>query len=214
MKRSTQTVVSSITILIVAISLAGCASTGMQRSKDTRTSMQTMDNDIQSIAVQLDATNASLDALMMPNQADVKKAFDSFSKNVSKMEGMQKDFAKHTAEMKARGKDYFEEWQKKGTAYKNPQIQQLSEQRRAELGDIYGQIAENSVGVNDAFTSYVSDIKEIQMYLSNDLTPKGIEAIAPTSRKVVDDGDSLKDAIKNVQTAIQKARESMSQTGS
>jgi hypothetical protein len=173
-----------------------------------------MDNDIQSIAVQLDATNASLDALMMPNQADVKKAFDSFSKNVSKMEGMQKDFAKHTAEMKARGKDYFEEWQKKGTAYKNPQIQQLREQRRAELGDIYGQIAENSVGVNDAFTSYVSDIKEIQMYLSNDLTPKGIEAIAPTSRKVVDDGDSLKDAIKNVQTAIQKARESMSQTGS
>ena len=201
-------------IIVLAIGLAGCASTGMQRSKDTRTSMQTMDKDIQSVATQLDATNASLDALMMPNQADVKKAFNSFSDNASKMESMQKDYAKNAADMKAQGKDYFAEWQKTGSTYKNPQIQQLSEQRRAELGDIYGQIAENSVGVNDAFTSYVSDIKEIQMYLSNDLTPKGIEAIAPTSRKVVDDGDSLKDAIKNVQTAIQKARESMSQTGS
>jgi predicted nucleic acid-binding Zn-ribbon protein len=176
--------------------------------------MQTMDKDIQSVATQLDATNASLDALMMPNQADVKKAFNSFSDNASKMESMQKDYAKNAADMKAQGKDYFAEWQKTGSTYKNPQIQQLSEQRRAELGDIYGQIAENSIGVNDAFTSYVSDVKEIQMYLSNDLTPKGIEAIAPTSRKVVDDGDSLKDAIKNVQTAIQKARESMSQTGS
>ncbi len=207
-------VVSGFSIIALAISLTGCASTGMQRSKDTRTSMETMDNDIQSVAAQLDATGSALDVLMMPNQADVKKAFNSFTDNVSKMEGMQKDFAKHAAEMKARGKDYFEEWQKTGSTYKNPQIQQLSEQRRAKLGDIYGQIAENSIGVNDAFTSYVSDIKEIQMYLSNDLTPKGIEAIAPTSRKVVDDGTNLKDAIKNVQTAIQKARESMSQTGS
>lgn len=41
-----------------------------------------------------------------------------------------------TTEMNASGKDYFEEWQKEGDKYKNPRIQQLSEQRRLELSRI------------------------------------------------------------------------------
>jgi hypothetical protein len=172
-----------------------------------------MDNDIKLVIVQLDATNASLDELTKPGQSDAKKAFDLYTDNISKIEKMEKDFAKHADEMKARGKDYFEEWQKEDTKYKNPQIQELSEQRRTELSEIYGRIAENSIGVKDAFKAYVSDIKEIQIYLLNDLTSKGIEAIVPISKKVVDDGDNLKYAIKNVQTAIDRARAEMSQSG-
>jgi hypothetical protein len=150
---------------------------------------------------------------MRPGQPDVKKAFNLYTDNISKIEKMEKDFAKHADEMKARGKDYFEEWQKEGNKYKNPQIQELSDQRRAELGEIYGRIAENSVGVRDAFKTYVSDAKEIQNYLSNDLTSKGIEAIAPISRKVVTNGEYLRNAIKNVQTAIERARAEMAQSG-
>jgi hypothetical protein len=67
--------------------------------------------------------------------------------------------------------------------------------------------------VKDAFIAYVSDAKEIQTYLSNDLTPKGIEAIAAISGKVVSNGENLRNAIKNVQTAIENARAEMSQSG-
>ncbi len=172
-----------------------------------------MENDIKLVAVQLDATGASLDELMRPGQSDVKKAFSLFTDNVSKIEKMEREFAKHADEMKARGKDYFEEWQKEGNKYKNPQIQELGEQRRMELGETYGKIAENSIGVKDAFKAYVSDAKEIQNYLSNDLTSKGIEAIAAISRKVVNNGENLRLAIKNVQTAIENARAEMIQSG-
>jgi hypothetical protein len=214
MKRTTQSVALLLSMLIVTvIGLVGCDSTGRQRSREATTTMQTMENDIKSVAVQLDATGASLDELMRPGQSDVKKAFNSYTDNVSKIEKMEEDFAKHADEMKARGKDYFEEWQKEGDKYKNPQIQELSDQRRIELGEIYGKIAENSIGVRDAFKAYVSDAKEIQNYLSNDLTSKGIEAIAATARKVVDNGENLRLAIKNVQTAIEKARAEMIQSG-
>ncbi len=200
-------------IIASVISLTGCDSTGRDRSKEATTTMQTMENDIKAVAVQLDVTGASLDELMKQGQSDVKKAFNAFTDNISKLEGMQKDIAKHADEMKARGKDYFEEWQKEGNKYKNQQIQELSEQRRIELGEIYGRIAENSIGVRDAFKSYVSDSKEIQNYLSNDLTSKGIEAIVPISKKVVSNGENLRLAIKNVQTAIERARAEMSQSG-
>ena len=175
--------------------------------------MEKMDSDIKLVVVQLDATNASLDELMKIGQSDVKKAFDLYTANTKKMEKMESDFGKHADEMKARGKDYFSEWQKEGSKYKNPQIQQLSEQRRNTLGNIYGQIAENGKGVRDAFKTYVSDIKEIQIFLSNDLTTGGIQAIVPITQKVVSAGDNLKYNIRNVQTAIESARKEMLQTG-
>jgi hypothetical protein len=199
--------------IMTVIGLAGCSSTGMQRSEKATTTMQTMDNDIKLLVVQLDATGSSLDELTKPGQSDIKKAFEVYTDNVSKMKAMEKQFTRHADEMKIRGKEYFEEWQKEGSQYKNSQIRELSEQRRAELGEIYGRIAQNSIGVNEAMKAYMSDIKEIQLYLSNDLTAKGIETIAPTSRKVVNDGDNLKYATQNVQTAINTARTEMVQSG-
>jgi hypothetical protein len=201
-----------LTMLIVAvISLTGCGSTGIQRSEKATTSMQTMDGDIKLAVVQLDATGASLDELIKFGQTDIRKAFDLYTENISKMVSMEKQFAGHADEMKARGNEYFEEWQKQDGKYKNAQIQELSEQRRNELGEIYARIAQSSIGVKSAFKAYVSDNKEIQLYLSNDLTPKGIDAIVPISLKVVNDGNNLKYAIKDVQTAIEKARTEMAQ---
>lgn len=196
------------------IVIAGCQSTSMERSNAARISLQTMDSDIQSAIRQLDNTGRSLDNLMSVSQSNLNKVFKTYSDNVLQIASFEEKFARHAAEMTTRGTDYFEEWQKEGTKYKNPRIQQLSDQRRAALGEIYDKIAENSIGVNEAFKTYVSDVKEIQTFLSNDLTTKGIAAIGPTSEKVVSEGDSLMVALGNVQMAIQRAQQEMSQSKS
>ena len=214
MKRINKQVAFLSTMLIVVVLIvAGCASSGMQRSEKTTTTMQSMDDEIKLVVAQLDATGASLNELMKPGQSDVKEAFEVYSANVSKMEKLEKDFAKHAEEMKTQGANYFDEWQKQGDKYENPEIQALSEQRRRELGEIYGRIAENSVGMDEAFKAYVSDVKEIQSFLSNDLTSKGIEAIAPVSRKAVTDGNRLKREINRLQLSIEAARSEMAQSG-
>ncbi|RJP76534.1 MAG: hypothetical protein C4522_18305 [Desulfobacteraceae bacterium] len=214
MKPTKQTIAFLLTTLAVAaISLSGCASTGLQRSEQASTSMQAVDNDIKLIVVQLDATNAALDQLTRSGQSDVKTAFDLYADNVSKLAAMETDFAENAAEMKARGKDYFDEWKIEGNQYKNPRIQELSDQRRMELGEVYGEIPLNSIGVKDAFRTYVSDATEIQTYLSNDLTARGVESIAPLAKRVARDGDDLKHAIQKLETAIERARAEMAQSG-
>ncbi len=202
----------TLLLLTVFLLLAGCASTGMERSVDATTTMQTVENDIQRIVVQLNATGQSLATLVSPGQSDVKKAFDTFTVDVEKIEKMEQSFSAHADEMQARGKDYFAEWKKEGATYSNPEIQALSDQRRNELGAVYGRIASNSVGVKTAFKTYVSDVHEIHTYLSTDLTSKGIDAISEVSRKVVRDGADLKYAIKNVQSAIESVKNEMAQT--
>jgi hypothetical protein len=185
--------------------LAGCATTGMERSEKATTTMQTVSGEISIVAVQLDSTGASLNDLTRVGQSDVKSAFDSYSANVVKMDEMERKFTIHADEMKTRGKEYFAEWKKQGDAYDNPQIRALSEQRRAELGEVYGKIAEESIGVKGVFQTYMSDMKEIQKFLSNDLTLKGIDSILPITVKVLQEGVSLKNALNRVQEAVNVA---------
>lgn len=195
------------TLMLTAIAgLSGCATTGMQRSEKTGITMKTVESDIQQAVVQINLTGASLEDLIRPGQADVKKAFGKYSDNVDKMEKQGKKLLEHSDKMSAQGKEYFEEWQKQGNSYTNTEIQALSEQRRADLSSVYVKISEASVGVKGSFKSYMSDITGIRKFLSNDLTPKGIESITPVAQKAVIDGDNLKIAVQPVLNAIGSAR--------
>jgi hypothetical protein len=206
-------VIFTAMIVIVILSLTGCAMTGMQRSAKTATSMDVVEQDYREVVSQVDLTRASLEDLIRPGQPEVKGAFEKYSANVDKMDDLKKSLFKHADNMNSQGKNYFEEWRKQGDMYTNPQIQALSEQRRADLSAIFVKISEASIGVKGVFKNYLSDISEIRTYLSNDLTTKGVEAITPTAQKAIMDGDSLKDAVDPVLSAISRARAEMTQRG-
>jgi hypothetical protein len=199
-------------LFLVFIGIGGCDSTNRERSNAARISLQTMDRDVQSAIQLIERTGKSLDQLMNASQSDINNLFETYSDNVSQIISLEKKFAVHATEMNKRGTAYFEEWQKEGNQYKNPQIQHLSDQRRATLVQSYDTIAKNSIGVSEDFQTYVSDVHEIQMFLANDLTAKGISAIAPTSNKVISEGNSLIVALENMQMAIQDARNEMSKS--
>ncbi len=181
------------------VSLSGCAMTGRERATDTATSMQAVEGDYRQALEQIDATNASLADLVEPLQGDTKKAFAVYAKNVDKMEKLGKQLAMHTEKMRTQGNDYLVEWE---NSYTNPEIRALSEQRRIEVREKYAKIPAASVGIKGALQSYLIDIKEIQLYLANDLTPQGINTIRPVAGRAVEDGDNLKETIHPVLSAF------------
>ena len=196
----------AVVLFAAFTSLSGCATTGMQRSEKAVTTMKTVEDDIRKAVVQIDVTNASLADLVKPGQNDIKKVYSIYSDNTDKMEDIGKRVLEHTEKMRLQGKDYFGEWQKQGNTYENPDIQALSEQRRADMSSIYVKISEASVGVKGSLKTYLTDIVEIKTYLSNDLTPKGVESITPIAEKAVTDGNNLKESLDSVLTAVGRAR--------
>lgn len=190
-------------VFIFILVLSGCATTGRERATETTTSMRAVENDYQQALVQIDATNASLEDLVRPHQGDLKKSFEAYTKDVTRMEKLGKQLTRHTEKMARQGEDYLEEWE---NSYSNPEIQALSEQRRVEVREIYARIPAASIGVKGDLQAYLTDIKEIQRYLANDLTARGIDAIRPVARKAVVDGEDLKETIKPVLSAFAKIR--------
>lgn len=193
-----------ITMLLLgtAALLGGCTTTGMDRSVKTANSIQEVDSEIRKIIVMIDATGTSLDSLIKAGQPDLEKSFNTYSDNLTKLDSEGKRVIKRVEEMKSLSKEYFAEWEKQGDAYTNPQIRALSEERRNKLAAIYARVPTAGAGIKGAYLDYLTDLKEIQMYLSNDLTPKGVEAINPIAQKAVKDLDVLNASLKPTISAL------------
>jgi chromosome segregation ATPase len=186
--------------------MASCASTGMDRSVKTSNSIRDVDSEIRKMSVQIDVTAASLDFLVRSEKSDLKKSFGSYSDNLAKLDKEGKKVLKRLDEMKSHSKEYFAEWEKQGDAFTNSEIRELSEQRRSRLAEVYAQVPAAGAGIKGSYHAYLTDLKEIQMYLSNDLTPKGIEGITPVANKSVQNLDALKASLKPVLSALDEIK--------
>ncbi|MFA6900899.1 MAG: hypothetical protein WC256_11925 [Desulfurivibrionaceae bacterium] len=204
----------AVTLLLgFLLLLTGCATTGSGRAEKTTAKMEVVDSEIRQAVVQIDATGIALEKLIRPGLSDTKAAFETYSDNVVKMERLGGKLIKHTDEMSVRGKDYFTEWEKQGNTYTNPRIRELSEQRRSDSNTVYRRISESSIGVKGWFVAYLRDIKEIQSFLSTDLTDKGIKSITPIAQKAISDGAILKNTVVPVLSALDAAKSEMAQGG-
>lgn len=193
---------SAMLFLCTAAFLGACATTGMDRSVKTTNSIQEVDREIRNMITRIDATGASLDSLMLAATPDLRKSFDAYSDQVVKLDDEGKRTLKRIDEMKLHSKDYFAEWEKQGDTFTNPQIRELSEERRSRLAGVYAQVPAAGVGIKGSYLAYLTDLKEIQMFLSNDLTPKGIASIDPVVRKSMQDRETLKASFGPVLSAL------------
>ena len=196
-------------LLGTAAITGGCATTGMDRSAKTSTSIKEVDSEIRKMMVQIDVTAASLDSLTMVGNTNLKKSFDSYSDNVGKFEHEGKQVVKRTDELKSNSKEYFAEWEKEGDSFTNSEIRELSAERRTKLAELYARVPAAGAGIKGSYHAYLMDLKEIQKYLSNDLTPKGVENITPVAQKSVQDREALKESLKPVITALDEIKSEM-----
>ena len=89
-------------VLLGAITcLTGCATTGMDRATKTTNSMAAVEGDYKQASVQIDATRASLEDLIKPDQTDMKKANDAYTEDLRRMEKMGKQLNRHTEQVRA-----------------------------------------------------------------------------------------------------------------
>jgi len=186
--------------------MGGCATTGLDRSVKASNSIRDVDSEIRKMIIQIDITAASLDALVLPGQTNLKKPFDTYSDNLARLDSEGKRVLKRTEELKERSKEYFEEWEKQGDAFTNPEIRELSAERRTKLAEVYARVPAAGYGIKGTYHAYLTDLKEIQKYLSTDLTPKGVEAITPVAKKSVQDLDALKVSLQPLLAALDEIK--------
>ncbi|WP_243373315.1 hypothetical protein [Geotalea sp. SG265] len=202
-------------LLLGATYLGGCATMEMGKGEaaKTTTKAQAVESDLKQTLAQVDATQASLDNLIKPGQADVKSKLDTYSADVKKMDKMAKELEKDQAKLQEQQRDYIAEWEKKESTYTDQKVREASSERRAALNNAYNEVPKANRQFQDALNSYLSQIKQIQSQVSLDLSTKGIEAITPAAQKALSEGAKLKESADPVMTAMDRVMNEMAREG-
>jgi len=186
---------------LAVISLAiGCATTGYEKALRTTASIADTRKELVQVKQQVTVTLEALDKVTSQTVGDARPAYKQYSDCVRRMEASADHMRQHALKAQIRGDAYFHEWEQDLNNYRNTEVRALSEQRRTELMTSYGKISTSMQATQDAFTPFLSDLRDVQRFLQQDLTKAGIGSLSNVVQKARSTGVS---AQQRIDTTIQ-----------
>jgi Protein of unknown function (DUF2959) len=193
--KTKQLVLSLLGGLAILGLIAGCSSAGYEKAADTATSLTKASDGIVKGNALVDQTLAALNDLVNNPKADLRKQFGAFNDSVNDLTSTAKDVDGKAKGMKSQGADYFKNWDKQMAAMKNEDIRNRSEARKGEVASKFGRISQSYDETRAAFAPFMSDLRDVQKFLSTDLTAGGLSAIKDVAAKANKDAGPLKESL-------------------
>ena len=198
----------------VAILTTACGTTqGYKQADKTGAGIAEFRDEIVKGKNAIDATMKSLGEVAISANTDPRKAFEQFSKDVGNLESTAATIRKRSQSMQERGQAYFKQWEQELSSVNNPEIRNLAEQRKAKLQDTFESIRKYSGPLKAQFEPWMSDLKDLRTYLSNDLTITGVDAAKGLFTKTTNEGlevqksmDALVAELNTIAAAITPAK--------
>jgi len=189
-----------VVCLTVVTLVAGCSSTpqGRQRSAATIDSLVKVKAEIGNVITQVDATGASLQKLASSQKGDMAAAYKDYRKQLKALDSAARQVASRNQSLKALGGKYFAAWEKESAKIKSDQIRAISADRVAEAKASFDKMSAEFAKGKEAFVPMMDELRDIELYLSNDLTSAGIAACAPIAKQAVAHAGTVKDALRVV----------------
>jgi chromosome segregation ATPase len=191
---------------------AGCAQTGFQRTTNIADTMEKQTQIIKEAKPQVDAMLASLEELTRA-QGDLRPAFKKFSDTLDDTEKLAARTRKTGQTLREKESEYFAEWEKQSAEISDPQIKAATQARQGEVRTKLTSLGQTGKAAGDAYNPFISNMKDIRNYLSNDLTTSGIKRLEPTIEKARRDGATLQKALDDFNRASESVQASLRPSG-
>jgi hypothetical protein len=182
-----------VTITLVAAGaamlLSGCGTTANYKQADkTGEGIASFREEIVKGKTAIDATMKSLGDIASTATSNPRPAFEQYSKDLANLESTAETIKKRAASMKEQGQAYFKQWEAQLAQVSNPEIRSLAETRKAKLQQTFDSIRQYSEPLKAQFEPWMSNLKDLQKYLGNDLTVEGVDAAKELFTKTQTEG--------------------------
>ncbi len=181
--------------LLAALLGAGCASPGHEKGNQTAAHIQTAANHIAALPNEIDKTLTALGNLVNQPAADLRPQYKEFVYNLAVMEDAGREIVDARIALGQEGKAYFAEWDAQLAQMKNEDIRARSQSRKNEVAQQLQAVKKSYAEAEVVYRPFLSGLKDVQKYLSVDLTPGGLTAIKPTVTRAVADAGPLKTSL-------------------
>jgi hypothetical protein len=100
--------------------------------------------------------------------------------------------------MKAKGQAYFQQWEQEMTNVNSAEIRQLAEERKAKLQTSFDNIKNTTEPAREQFVAWLDHLKDLQKFLSQDITLSGVEAAKEPIAKAKTEGLAVQQSLEKV----------------
>jgi 2C-methyl-D-erythritol 2,4-cyclodiphosphate synthase len=129
---------------------------------------------------QLKSTLGALNELTAQKKGDLRPAYNAFCAEVPKTEAAAALTRTRVQWMAGDGRKYFRDWQKTIDGIANESLRKKAQKRMDAVNTSYGKVEASLVQAGEKFRPFLSDLADIQKFLSTDVTAGGVKAIKST----------------------------------
>jgi chromosome segregation ATPase len=191
-------------VLAVASSLADAADNTFKQSAELGKRTAQASEHVDKYVAQLDKTKQALSSVSQAQGKDLKKRYQSFSKQVNNLEEAQKAATSDINEMKSKGAEYFLSWDTSNARITNPELKQSSIERRTTVMKDYDELAADLSEVGRELEPFMGNLHDLRSFLGADLSPAHVRNANGVIQKSQAEALSLKQKIAPVQTTLKQ----------
>lgn len=205
---SSSTLALRLGAALVAVGLAGCAST-VERFVDTpRQSMVKRVDDTAAQAAELngriDAALRALDDIANHPAPDLQRQFGTYRDAVNRLEDAHNSLRGKVEAMEAEGRDYLVAWDREIATIRDEDLRNRTGERRADVAENIDALHERWIAAREAVAPLVHRLREIETALRVDLTTAGVESIRPSVQNA-NDVENARGALRELSEAFRRA---------
>jgi hypothetical protein len=183
----------SLVVAIASVLLAGCASSGYEKSDVAAQSLRTAASQVQAENTALDLTMASLHDLVNTPGAgtppadkrfnkpsvDLKPGFERFSKALERLQAAAARNDQAAVQIAQKHAAYLANWNKELGEMKYEAVKTRSEARKNEVSQRFESVNRRYAEARAATQPLIEYLVDVRKALSNDLTTGGLESVKP-----------------------------------
>jgi F0F1-type ATP synthase membrane subunit b/b' len=190
--------------LAFAVPRVGAAADTFKQSGELGKRTAKTSEDVDKYVTQLDKTEQALWSVSQAQDKDIKKRYESFSREVSKLEDAQKHTTSDIDEMRSTGTEYFSSWDTSIAQMSDPELKQASTERRSKIMKDHDDLAAALNDIGSQLQPFMSNLHDLKTFLETDLSPANIGKASERIQKSQADAQALKDKIAGVQATMRQ----------
>ena len=202
-----------ITALILsAVGLTGCSTTGYRKGDATAASLQTGSSTIQAESRALSLTIDSLNELVNTPAPDPRPQFKNFSRSLDQLVASAAEADEAVKDIRKRSDAYFAAWDTELSAMGFDVVRENSTLRKTAVSnqvDVICRRYEDNQAVVAPLIAYLQDIHRA---LSVDLTREGLDAARPIVRNADDNSRKVQSALTRLTADLMASETRISST--
>lgn len=192
--------------ILVALCLAGCASSSYKKADAASSSLQKAATEINTQNRAIDATMGALDDLVNKPAPDLRPQFTRFDATLDWLIDSSKRAEKAADNANKKSEDYFQSWDKDLSNINYDAVRDQSVSRKTEVSNELNAVNERYRQNQAVVEPLISYLRDIRTSLGVDLTAGGIASVKPLV-------ENAQQNARKVQTALLQLSDDLTASG-